>query len=74
MPVQGTRCLAEWILQLIEYFALISFALFVAVTLLITAWASRRTGSRGEYYVAGGAITGMQNGVLVYWSLWQRKQ
>jgi len=45
--------------------ALISFALFVAVTLLVTAWASQRTGSRGEYYAAGGTITGMQNGIAL---------
>ena len=45
--------------------ALVSFALFVAVTLAITAWASRRTGSRGEYYVAGGKLTGMQNGIAL---------
>lgn len=42
--------------------ALASFLSFVAATLIITAWASRRTGTRGEYYVAGGAITGVQNG------------
>jgi len=45
--------------------ALVSFALFVAVTLVITAWASRRTGSRGEYYVAGGNVTGTQNGIAL---------
>ncbi len=45
--------------------ALISFALFVAVTLVITAWSSRRTGSRRDYYAAGGNITGMQNGIAL---------
>jgi cation/acetate symporter len=45
--------------------ALVSFAIFVAVTLLVTVWASGRTGSRGQYYVAGGTITGMQNGIAL---------
>lgn len=45
--------------------ALLSFLLFVAVTLVITAWAARRTGTRGEYYVAGNAITGFQNGLAL---------
>lgn len=45
--------------------ALISFLVFVAITLLITAWASRRSGTRGEYYVAANAISGLQNGVAL---------
>lgn len=45
--------------------ALVTFTLFVAASLLITAWASRRTGSRGDFYVAGGTITGVQNGIAL---------
>lgn len=45
--------------------ALLSFLTFITVTLLVTAWASKRTATRGEYYVAGGAITGLQNGVAL---------
>ena len=42
--------------------SLVTFLVFLAITLAITAWASRRSGSRSEFYVAGNAITGMQNG------------
>jgi cation/acetate symporter len=45
--------------------ALIAFTVFVLITLCITAWASRRTGSRNDYYVAGGEITGLQNGIAL---------
>jgi cation/acetate symporter len=38
---------------------------FIAVTLAITAWASRRTHSTSEFYSAGRSITGFQNGWAV---------
>ena len=38
---------------------------FVAVTLGITYWASRRTGTTTEFYSAGRRITGFQNGWAV---------
>ena len=41
------------------------FAVFVAMTLLITLWASRRTSSASDFYTAGGGITGFQNGVAI---------
>ncbi len=41
------------------------FAAFVAMTLLITLWASRRTTSAADFYTAGGGITGFQNGVAI---------
>jgi cation/acetate symporter len=41
------------------------FAAFVALTLLITLWASRRTSSASDFYTAGGGITGFQNGVAI---------
>jgi len=41
---------------------LVVFLLFLLVTLGITAWAARRTGTRNEFYAAGGNITGVQNG------------
>jgi len=37
----------------------------VAVSLLITWWAARRTRSAGEFYTAGGKITGLQNGLAL---------
>ncbi|AHG20107.1 acetate permease [Chania multitudinisentens RB-25] len=45
--------------------AIIMFLLFVGATLYITYWASKRTRSRGDYYTAGGRITGFQNGLAI---------
>ncbi|CCG88727.1 cation acetate symporter [Erwinia piriflorinigrans] len=45
--------------------AIVMFLIFVAMTLGITWWASRRTRSRSDYYTAGGNITGFQNGLAM---------
>ncbi|WON77239.1 cation/acetate symporter ActP [Serratia sp. UGAL515B_01] len=45
--------------------AIVMFLLFVGATLYITYWASKRTRSRGDYYTAGGRITGLQNGLAI---------
>jgi cation/acetate symporter len=41
------------------------FLVFIAATLGITGWASRRTGTTAEFYSAGRALTGFQNGWAV---------
>ena len=41
------------------------FLFFIVVTLGITYWASRRTGTTTEFYSAGRRITGFQNGWAV---------
>ena len=41
------------------------FVLFVAFTMVITGWASRRTKSASDFYTAGGGITGFQNGLAI---------
>ncbi len=41
------------------------FLVFVLVTLGITFWAARRTRSVGDFYNAGGGITGFQNGLAI---------
>jgi cation/acetate symporter len=41
------------------------FAVVLAVTLLITRWAARRTHSTSEFYAAGRGITGRQNGLAI---------
>ena len=41
------------------------FVLFVAASLSITYWAARRTRSAGDFYTAGGNITGFQNGLAL---------
>ncbi len=45
--------------------AIAVFALFVALTLVITAWASRRAKTASQFYAAGGTITPWQNGLAI---------
>jgi cation/acetate symporter len=45
--------------------ALLFFALFVAVTLVVTAVAARHTGTTAEFYSAGRKISGLQNGMAI---------
>ena len=49
----------------LNYPAIGSFILFIIATLLITAYAARRTRSRKDFYVAGSAIGGVQNGIAI---------
>jgi cation/acetate symporter len=47
---------------------MIAIACFIATviaTLLITAWAGRRTRQRADFYAAGSRITGTQNGLAI---------
>ena len=41
------------------------FLATVAITLVVTAWAARRTTTRSDYYAAGERITGLQNGFAI---------
>ena len=45
--------------------ALVTFVMFMVLTLWITTWAARRTRSRKDYYAAGGNISGLQNGFAI---------
>ncbi len=45
--------------------ALVTFVMFMILTLAITTWAARRTRSRKDYYAAGGKISGLQNGFAI---------
>lgn len=45
--------------------AIAMFMVFVVTTLGITYWAARRTRTSSDYYVAGGSITGTQNGLAI---------
>ena len=51
--------------QATNWSAIIMFLIFVAFTLAITLWSSRRTRSAADYYAAGGGITGFQNGLAI---------
>jgi cation/acetate symporter len=57
VDVSGTAAL--------NYSAIMMFLAFVAVTLVITGWAARRTRSAADFYAAGGGITGFQNGLAI---------
>ena len=48
-----------------NWHAIIMFFIFVALTLLITYRAARRTRSAKDFYAAGGGITGFQNGLAI---------
>ena len=45
--------------------AVVMFLTFVAATLGITWWASKRTRTTKDFYAAGGGITGLQNGLAL---------
>ncbi|MCW2336707.1 cation/acetate symporter [Sphingobium sp. B2D3A] len=45
--------------------AVVTFGLFIIVTLGVTAWAARRTRTTSDFYTAGGGISGRQNGLAI---------
>lgn len=51
--------------QALNPVAIVMFVIFVAITLGISYWASRRTRSSKDFYTAGGEITGLQNGTAI---------
>lgn len=55
----------EVVRQAINIKAIVLFLLFVAFTLCISYWASKRTRTSSQFYTAGGQITGLQNGAAI---------
>ncbi|CUW37651.1 acetate transporter [Magnetospirillum sp. XM-1] len=51
--------------QATNWHAILMFVAFVALTLGITWWASKRTKSAADFYTAGGGISGFQNGLAI---------
>ncbi|WP_084337762.1 solute symporter family protein [Actinomadura oligospora] len=45
--------------------SLVLFAVFVAITLYITIWASRQTRTAADFYAGGRQFTGLQNGLAI---------
>lgn len=45
--------------------AILMFLLFVAATLGITYWASKKTQTTSDFYTAGGGISGFKNGLAI---------
>ena len=58
--IEGTR-----MRDTLNISAIVMFLLFVAGTLMITYWASKRTKSASDFYTAGGGISGFQNGLAI---------
>ncbi len=56
---------AETAKQATNWHAIAMFLFFVAITLCITYWASKRTKTTNDFYTAGGGITGFQNGLAI---------
>jgi cation/acetate symporter len=48
-----------------NHLAIAMFLGFVAITLIVTFWAARRTRTTQDFYAAGGRITGLQNGLAI---------
>lgn len=48
-----------------NYVAISMFLFFVAITLLITYWSSKKSQTAKDFYTAGGNITGLQNGLAI---------
>ncbi len=48
-----------------DWTAIGMFVFFVAVTLVITYWAARRTKTAAHFYAAGGGVTALQNGLAI---------
>ncbi len=51
--------------QATNWTAISMFGAFVVFTLFITKWAASRTKTIGDFYAAGGGITGFQNGLAI---------
>lgn len=45
--------------------AIVMFFIFIALSLVITYWAAKRTRTAKDFYAAGGGITGLQNGLAI---------
>src|SRR6186713_3395684 len=45
--------------------AITFFMVFIALSLVITAWAARRTKTADQFYTAGGSVTAFQNGLAL---------
>lgn len=62
-PAAETPTLAER--MPLNWPAIAMFLVFVAVTLVITWWAARRTRTASDYYAAGSSLSGTQNGFAI---------
>ena len=45
--------------------AIVFFAVFIALSLGITVWASRKTRTTDQFYAAGRSVTAFQNGLAL---------
>ena len=61
----GSAFAAEGAIQPTNWNAVLIFLAFVVVTLGITYWAAQHTRTTKDFYAAGGAVTGLQNGLAI---------
>ncbi len=64
----GLACQAHAAAVVTEQFRVLAFSVFgviIALTLLITYLAAKRSSSAGEFYTAGGGVTGLMNGLAI---------
>jgi len=64
-PAQAPAAPAKPAAPALSVIAISLFGGFVFLTLIITYWAARRTHTASDFYAAGGAITGFQNGIAI---------
>jgi cation/acetate symporter len=63
--LSGSAFAAEGAIQPTNWNAVLIFLAFVVVTLGITYWAAQHTRTTKDFYAAGGAVTGLQNGLAI---------
>lgn len=64
-PALADALAGQAVQQATNWTAILMFAAFALLTLGITRWAARRTRTVGDFYTAGGGITGFQNGLAI---------
>ncbi|GAA4213405.1 cation acetate symporter [Sphingomonas endophytica] len=64
-PVGADALAGQSVQQPTNWTAILMFAAFALLTLGITRWAAQRTRTVGDFYTAGGGITGFQNGLAI---------
>ena len=65
VPACADALAGQSVQQATNWTAILMFAAFALLTLGITRWAARRTRTVGDFYTAGGGITGFQNGLAI---------
>lgn len=65
LPTLAARAAGDTETQGVNMIAVVTFIVFVAISLLITWWAATRTRDTRHFYAAGHSITPLQNGLAI---------